>query len=96
MLHIPEGETIQVQPAETFVIERRSVAGGGAQSKVEVPDGVLHVGSLNPDPLEMFGGRPKIQEKFRCLRAGKFEIRFVSGRQWEKDVRTVITTVICR
>lgn len=95
MLRTLQGETVQVRPNETFVVERRSVAAGGAQTKIEAPDGVEHVGSRDPVPSEMFGGHPRIDEEFRCLRAGRFEIRFVSGRPWEEAIRTIVTTVVC-
>lgn len=95
MKHTTAGETIEVPPAETFVIERRSSAGGGGRTEILVPDGVVHVGTNDPDPSDSFGGRPKIREKFQCLRPGTFEIRFVSGRPWETEHKTVTTTVIC-
>lgn len=95
MKYATEGETIEVPPAETFVIERRSLAGSGGQTEIEVPDGLLHVGTHDPAPSDSFGGRPKVSEKFRCLRPGKFEIRFISGRPWEAERRTITTTVIC-
>lgn len=95
MLCTTEGNTLEVPTSETFVVERRSLAGGGARTEIEVPDGIVHVGTRNPEPTTSFGGRPIIKELFQCTRAGKFEIRFVSSRPWEKAKYTIITTIIC-
>ncbi len=95
MQHVAEGESIEVAPAETFVIERRGLDGSGYRTTVEVPDGVEHVGTRDPIPRN-FGGRPKIEESFRCVRQGSYEIRFVSGRPWQSATRVVTTKATCR
>lgn len=96
MIHVAEGSTIEVAPTQHFVIERRSFAGGGAQTRVEVPSGLKHLSTIEPDASDLFGGRPKIGECFVCLHVGHFQIRFITGRPWEKVNHTVTTTVICR
>lgn len=95
MQHIAEGKSIQVAPAETFVIERRGLDGSGFRTLVEVPDGVEHLGTRDPVNFS-FGGRPKIEECFRCVRRGAYEIRFVSGRPWQTATHVVTTTATCR
>lgn len=95
MRRIAEGETIEVAPAESFVIERRALDGAGYRTSVEAPDGVVHVGTRDP-VSENFGGRPKVEETFRCIRPGVYEIRFVSGRTWQKETHVVTSRTICR
>lgn len=96
MQRTKEGETLEVPIGETFVIERRSLAGGGARTLIKTPDGITHVGSRDPEPTDSFGGRPLIEERFRCTKAGKFDICFESGRPWEATTLTVVTHIICR
>lgn len=57
MQHVAEGESIEVAPAETFVIERRGLDGSGYRTTVEVPDGVEHVGTRDPIPATSEAGR---------------------------------------
>jgi hypothetical protein len=90
------GEAIRVPKAKTFVIERRSLAGSGGKTEIQIPEGVVHLGTREPNPSDSFGGRPKICEKFQCLHEGDYEIRFISGRPWETSRKTVTTKVICR
>lgn len=94
MQRVPEGGSIEVVPAETFVIERRGRDSSGLRTTVEVPDGVEHLTTGKPTK-EGFGGKPRIEETFRCSRRGAFEIRFVSGRPWQSATRVITTKATC-
>jgi len=95
MQRIAEGEVIEVAPAETFVIERRALDGAGYRTSVETPEGVEHIGTGEPVSRN-FGGRPKVEETFRCTRPGFYEIRFVSGRPWQSATQVVTSKATCR
>lgn len=94
MRHIAEGATIDVSLAETFVVERKALDGAGYRTAVETPDGVEHVGT-GELAASQFGGRPTVQELFRCMRPGLYEIRFVSRRPWQEETHVVTSRARC-
>lgn len=95
MKRVAEGGSIEIAPAEVFVIERRALDGAGFRTSIEAPEGVVHRGTRDPTTSN-FGGHPKVEETFECERRGRFEIRFVSRRPWEEGSRVVVSKVFCR